>query len=572
MVQRFAGDGVAVQEAQYDAAGRRWSLVSAAQGGQPLLTLRDGAGQARAEYVVRPGAGPELSREYVYGNGRLMAIESACGPRPRLELASPAQQGTQVLFRKTDFVDPVGEYAILIETDFGQRKVLSRPASLADEFGIEQEEFFPGVTNRVTLQARAACGATGYSNAVSYGRDPGLPGCLEDMAVFYANLAPDGSGDLTPRSPSSGAGCPPGTSFNLYYRRPGIATVRLNAQALATPAFVIADQPAGAGHGEYWYVPLDPVTQQEGPAGPLVTSDARNSTAGPEGLPGQPARNAQYVGWDHLGSTRLVLDEEGVSLGGWKYYPFGTEAESSGPAENRKRFTGHERDTDTALDYMLARYCSSSLSRFLSTDPVSTIKKNLRNPQRWNRYLYALNNPLTLLDPDGRDAITSVDWQNRTVNVTVNIVMVGPAASAQVATKYQQQANAIWGGGREFTAKSGEKWNLNVHANVTTDPSKMSPQERPNTITVSDSGKTEMTSPNAGTLNVNDLGRSGVAGHEQGHMMSLEHPAEDACTPGVMNPEGLSTEPTQEELDQLGNTAIESTEISKAPEPEKRKP
>ncbi|MBP7989021.1 RHS repeat-associated core domain-containing protein [Candidatus Neomicrothrix sp.] len=267
-------------------------------------------------------------------------------------------------------------------------------------FGIEQEEFFPGVTNRVTLQARAACGATGYSNAVSYGRDPGLPGCLEDMAVFYANLAPDGSGDLTPRSPSSGAGCPPGTSFNLYYRRPGIATVRLNAQALATPAFVIADQPAGAGHGEYWYVPLDPVTQQEGPAGPLVTSDARNSTAGPEGLPGQPARNAQYVGWDHLGSTRLVLDEEGVSLGGWKYYPFGTEAEASGPAENRKRFTGHERDTDTALDYMLARYYGPSLARFMSVDPGDDTEREI--PQSWNKYTYVRNNPVNHNDPTGK--------------------------------------------------------------------------------------------------------------------------------------------------------------------------
>ncbi|MBP7610712.1 MAG: RHS repeat-associated core domain-containing protein, partial [Steroidobacteraceae bacterium] len=301
------------------------------------------------------------------------------------------------------FVDPVGEYTLLIESEYGQRRTLERPASLADVFGIEQEEFFPGVTNRVTLQARAACGATGYSNAVSYGRDPGLPGCLEDMAVFYANLAPDGSGDLTPRSPSSGAGCPPGTSFNLYYRRPGIATVRLNAQALATPAFVIADQPAGAGHGEYWYVPLDPVTQQEGPAGPVVTSDARNSTAGPEGLPGQPSRNAQYVGWDHLGSTRLITDEQGVSLGGWKYYPFGIEAESSGPAENRKRFTGHERDTDTALDHMMARYYGPSLARFLSTDPGSA-GVGTESPQTWNAYAYTNNNPIAMVDRDGESA------------------------------------------------------------------------------------------------------------------------------------------------------------------------
>jgi hypothetical protein len=27
------------------------------------------------------------------------------------------------------------------------------------------------------------------------------------------------------------------------------------------------------------------------------------------------------------------------------------------------------------------------------------------NPQRWNRYAYALNNPLTYTDPDGLDAL-----------------------------------------------------------------------------------------------------------------------------------------------------------------------
>jgi hypothetical protein len=34
----------------------------------------------------------------------------------------------------------------------------------------------------------------------------------------------------------------------------------------------------------------------------------------------------------------------------------------------------------------------------------------------------------------------------------------------------------------------------------------------------------------------------------------------------------LGTEPTQEEVDALGNTAIESTEVSKAPEPDEKKP
>jgi RHS repeat-associated protein len=68
------------------------------------------------------------------------------------------------------------------------------------------------------------------------------------------------------------------------------------------------------------------------------------------------------------------------------------------------KFTGHERDLASAggagddLDYMHARHCSPLVGRFLSVDPVGG---NLRNPQAWNRYTYALNNPLKFIDPAG---------------------------------------------------------------------------------------------------------------------------------------------------------------------------
>jgi uncharacterized protein RhaS with RHS repeats len=52
---------------------------------------------------------------------------------------------------------------------------------------------------------------------------------------------------------------------------------------------------------------------------------------------------------------------------------------------------------------MLARYYEAGLGRFLSTDPVARPGSNLQSPQRWNRYSYALNNPIKFLDPDGRD-------------------------------------------------------------------------------------------------------------------------------------------------------------------------
>jgi RHS repeat-associated protein len=57
---------------------------------------------------------------------------------------------------------------------------------------------------------------------------------------------------------------------------------------------------------------------------------------------------------------------------------------------------GKERDSETRIDYAFARYYSSRLCRFLSTDPLSG---TMGNPQSLNRYAYVLNNTLNLIAP-----------------------------------------------------------------------------------------------------------------------------------------------------------------------------
>jgi hypothetical protein len=204
----------------------------------------------------------------------------------------------------------------------------------------------------------------------------------------------------------------------------------------------------------------------------------------------------------------------------------------------------------------------------MAVDPSLKIEKNLEYPQRWNRYAYTQSNPLKFLDPDGKDAITSVDRGNRSVSITVNVVMTGPGASPAAAAQYQSQANASWGGPRSFTASNGQTWSMSVQTNVTTNPGQFTSADNPNTITASNSGMTEMTSNNAGTLNSSDLSREGGAGHEVGHMMGLDHPADNVCAPGIMDPAAENAQPAQQELNQLGQNAIASTEVTKAPQPQ----
>jgi RHS repeat-associated protein len=72
-------------------------------------------------------------------------------------------------------------------------------------------------------------------------------------------------------------------------------------------------------------------------------------------------------------------------------------------------FTGKQRDTETGLDFFEARYLSSAQGRFTSTDPVIMAPHKVTDPQNWNLYAYARNNPLRFTDPTGEDIEEDID-------------------------------------------------------------------------------------------------------------------------------------------------------------------
>ncbi len=66
--------------------------------------------------------------------------------------------------------------------------------------------------------------------------------------------------------------------------------------------------------------------------------------------------------------------------------------------------TGKPRDYESGLglDYFGARYFSGAQGRFTSPDPFLGSGR-AEEPQSWNRYVYAGNNPLRFIDPTGLD-------------------------------------------------------------------------------------------------------------------------------------------------------------------------
>jgi len=121
-----------------------------------------------------------------------------------------------------------------------------------------------------------------------------------------------------------------------------------------------------------------------------------------------------YVTADHLGTTRVITDSSKAVLQCRDYLPFGDEllattqngrsgiACYSGETGLRQKFTGKERDAESRLDYFGARYFSWASGRFQSPDPENASGFLYPDdPQSWNGYAYARNNPLKYTDPDG---------------------------------------------------------------------------------------------------------------------------------------------------------------------------
>ncbi len=124
---------------------------------------------------------------------------------------------------------------------------------------------------------------------------------------------------------------------------------------------------------------------------------------------GTGAWQVQYIGRDYLGSITHVMDATGVVKQELSYDPWGRLRNPVNQAlydlDNRltlvlgdRGYTGHEHLTNHGLINMNARLYDPVVGRFLSPDPYVQAPSMSQN---FNRYSYALNNPLRYTDPNG---------------------------------------------------------------------------------------------------------------------------------------------------------------------------
>ncbi len=108
-----------------------------------------------------------------------------------------------------------------------------------------------------------------------------------------------------------------------------------------------------------------------------------------------------FMHTDAIGSTGMATGQDN---GGWQetmYYPFG-QVWHQVSCQCDIRFAGlRERDTGSGFDPTPSRQYASTIGRWMTPDPGGRKAVDLTNPQSWNMYAYALNNPTTRTDPSG---------------------------------------------------------------------------------------------------------------------------------------------------------------------------
>ena len=200
----------------------------------------------------------------------------------------------------------------------------------------------------------------------------------------------------------------------------------------------------------------------------------------------------------------------------------------------RYGFNGKEKNNEisgegNSYDFG-ARIYDPRLGRWLSLDP-SQAKYPYLSP-----YNAFDNNPIYFSDPDGKDAIATI--QGNTITISAKIYIIGYKATKEKAASMQKDIMGYWGGKDfKYKGKDGKEYNVKFDVQVVSYEDKENAKSSKQALTdgnynlvrLADETKAEHTSyvagsePNAGWYGLwGEDEDAGTYGHETGHLLGFD--------------------------------------------------
>ncbi len=140
----------------------------------------------------------------------------------------------------------------------------------------------------------------------------------------------------------------------------------------------------------------DQVLEEYAPGGALAATYVR----GLDLLFQDRSSARSYYAKDGLGSTRALTNLNGMVTDTYLYDAFGDVLSHIGVTTNSFQFAGYQFDAALGQDYLRARHLDTATGRFTSRD---TFNGHLSDPVSLNRYVYANDDAVDLLDPSGHE-------------------------------------------------------------------------------------------------------------------------------------------------------------------------
>lgn len=182
-----------------------------------------------------------------------------------------------------------------------------------------------------------------------------------------------------------------------------LVSSNVNSSNLKTIAYdALGNITSKSDTGTYTYggvgQPVHGVTGITGAVNTTFTYDANGNMV---------SGNNRTITWNAANQPLTITDSAGLFAEANSYDPWGKRRFDNDWAddyletitsETNRGFTSHEHLEEVGLVHMNGRLYDARIGRMISADP--NVQAPL-NPQNYNRYTYALNNPLAYTDPSG---------------------------------------------------------------------------------------------------------------------------------------------------------------------------